>query len=354
MKAIVCEMCGSQELIKQDGLFICQSCNTKYSVEEAKKMMIDGVAQVEGTVKVDSSAFVEKQLENARRALQKEDWEEVEKYYNMVEQHQPNCIEAIFFSAFGKVMLSLLVDDIYVRQQKFNVLNKSMSVIDEYYETTIEEKEAIIKQVSNYVLKLLNTNFTFTQYKNGYGVVTSTNEAETRLVMANANGAFVDELVSIARKHNERYINELIIVHCAMAFAIPKINVNKIMYENVIAEAHERIHLSDPSYKIPEVHMPDNPNDNSGGGCYIATAVYGSYDCPQVWVLRRYRDFTLGRNAFGRTFVRAYYALSPMLVKWFGEVTWFRSLWRVVLDRKIEKLQERGIEDTVYSDRVWR
>ncbi|MFR9028073.1 MAG: DUF2726 domain-containing protein [Clostridium sp.] len=25
-------------------------------------------------------------------------------------------------------------------------------------------------------------------------------------------------------------------------------------------------------------------------GCYIATAVYGSYDCPQVWVLRRFRD----------------------------------------------------------------
>ena len=25
-------------------------------------------------------------------------------------------------------------------------------------------------------------------------------------------------------------------------------------------------------------------------GCYIATCVYGSYDCPQVWILRRYRD----------------------------------------------------------------
>ena len=25
-------------------------------------------------------------------------------------------------------------------------------------------------------------------------------------------------------------------------------------------------------------------------GCYIATAVYGSYDCPQVWTLRRYRS----------------------------------------------------------------
>ena len=28
-------------------------------------------------------------------------------------------------------------------------------------------------------------------------------------------------------------------------------------------------------------------------GCYVATAVYGSYDCPEVWTLRRYRDDTL-------------------------------------------------------------
>ena len=25
-------------------------------------------------------------------------------------------------------------------------------------------------------------------------------------------------------------------------------------------------------------------------GCYVATCVYGSYDCPEVWVLRRFRD----------------------------------------------------------------
>ena len=31
--------------------------------------------------------------------------------------------------------------------------------------------------------------------------------------------------------------------------------------------------------------------ETSSGGCYVATAVYGSYDCPEVWVLRRYRDF---------------------------------------------------------------
>ena len=39
MKQLTCEMCGSTDIIKQDGVFVCQTCGCKYSVEEAKKMM---------------------------------------------------------------------------------------------------------------------------------------------------------------------------------------------------------------------------------------------------------------------------------------------------------------------------
>ncbi len=38
-------------------------------------------------------------------------------------------------------------------------------------------------------------------------------------------------------------------------------------------------------------------------GCYIATAVYGSYDCPEVWTLRRFHDYGPKRTALGRAFV---------------------------------------------------
>lgn len=55
MKQLTCEMCGSTELIKQDGFFVCQTCGCKYSVEEAKKMMIEGIVEVQGTVKVDKT-----------------------------------------------------------------------------------------------------------------------------------------------------------------------------------------------------------------------------------------------------------------------------------------------------------
>ena len=85
-------------------------------------------------------------------------------------------------------------------------------------------------------------------------------------------------------------------------------------------------------------------------GCYVATAVYGSYDCPQVWTLRRFRDNALAKTWYGRAFIRVYYAISPTLVKWFGHSKWFKTFWKVRLDKMVTKLQDKGYEDTPYKD----
>jgi hypothetical protein len=50
-------------------------------------------------------------------------------------------------------------------------------------------------------------------------------------------------------------------------------------------------------------------------GCYLATAIYGSYDAPEVWVLRRFRDDVLNRTTLGKAFIRAYYVVSPTAVR---------------------------------------
>lgn len=88
-------------------------------------------------------------------------------------------------------------------------------------------------------------------------------------------------------------------------------------------------------------------------GCYVATAVYGSYDCPQVWTLRRYRDNQLAKTWYGRLFIHTYYAVSPTLVKWFGGTQWFKNMWKPKLDNIVEKLQENGVESTPYEDKNW-
>lgn len=88
-------------------------------------------------------------------------------------------------------------------------------------------------------------------------------------------------------------------------------------------------------------------------GCYVATCVYGSYDCPQVWTLRRFRDNTLAKSVFGRAFVRTYYAISPTIVRWLGNTSWFKIMWHSVLDIMVQRLNNRGVEDTPYNGREW-
>ena len=39
MKKIVCELCESTDFIKEEGLFVCQSCGCKYTPDDAKRMM---------------------------------------------------------------------------------------------------------------------------------------------------------------------------------------------------------------------------------------------------------------------------------------------------------------------------
>lgn len=109
-------------------------------------------------------------------------------------------------------------------------------------------------------------------------------------------------------------------------------------------------HHAMPSQPEPSSPPADAAARPSKKGCYIATAVYGSYDCPEVWTLRRYRDSALSASWYGRGFIRLYYAVSPLLVKWFGQKTWFCTFWKSRLDRMVRRLRSRGMEDIPYSD----
>lgn len=93
-----------------------------------------------------------------------------------------------------------------------------------------------------------------------------------------------------------------------------------------------------------------NSSSSNSGGCYVATCVYGSYDCPPVWTLRRYRDFVLAKTVYGRALIKIYYAVSPTLVKWFGNTEWFKTMWKAPLDKLVSRLNSSGIESTSYKD----
>lgn len=99
MKSIVCEMCGSQNLLKQDGVYVCQSCGTKYTVEEAKNLIIEGTVDVSGsTVKVDNTDALTNLRKLAARAREMGNTESAAKYYEMIAMQEPNDWEAGFYS----------------------------------------------------------------------------------------------------------------------------------------------------------------------------------------------------------------------------------------------------------------
>ena len=74
-------------------------------------------------------------------------------------------------------------------------------------------------------------------------------------------------------------------------------------------------------------------------GCYIATAVYGDYNAPQVLVLRKFRDERLCKSRFGRVFIKIYYSISPTLAERLKKTKRINNAVRKILDKIVEWLQ---------------
>ena len=73
------------------------------------------------------------------------------------------------------------------------------------------------------------------------------------------------------------------------------------------------------------------------GWCFVASAVYGSVDAPQVVVLRRFRDNTLRRSWPGRTFIKVYYRMSPPVANALSRRPYLRQQVRSILDVLVRK-----------------
>ena len=135
MKQLTCEMCGSNDLLKQDGVFVCQTCGTKYSVEEAKKMMVEGTVEVSGTVKVDQSHLIENFLDMASSAIASGNNSEAEQYCNKVIEIDPNNYKAFLYKGTATAWQSTFAN---IRiQETINCWKKALSNCGEESSTEI-------------------------------------------------------------------------------------------------------------------------------------------------------------------------------------------------------------------------
>ena len=143
MKALVCELCGGNDFLKQDGVFVCQFCGTKYTVEEAKKLMIDGVVQVQGTVKVDTSDELDKLLQAARNARETSDSETAVKHYERISAMDPNNWEALFYLVLLKTHSIKNGEIRSAANQIINCIDRVFELIGEYVPGEEDRKNAV-------------------------------------------------------------------------------------------------------------------------------------------------------------------------------------------------------------------
>lgn len=341
MQAMVCELCGSNDIVKQDGMYVCQHCGTKYSVEEAKKLI--------GVVQIDKTDETEKLLVLARRARDENNEENAAKYYDKVLQNDPTNWEASFYLVYFQAMGCKIMNISSAAYSVANNIGGTMQLIHEHVAEDEQEKAVAEVVLRAAAIGAMLANAAISHYNSYSSVDGAAGECAQRVVSA---GAIFENLENAIRNEFFDKLPQLLDVQ---KFWLAFISQNARWYDNdyrtkEIDRLTAEIKKQDSSYTPLEAYTPPAVQT---GGCYVATAVYGSYDCPQVWTLRRYRDFALAKTWYGRAFIHAYYAVSPAIVRWFGETAWFKRLWRGRLDKMVQRLNAEGYRNTPYQDRTW-
>lgn len=352
MKALVCEMCGSPNLVKQKGLFVCQNCGTKYSVEEARKMMIDGVVNVKGTVKISSDDKIKNLYTLARRAREEDNTLNAAQYYREILLERPNDWEAQYYSVYCEAFSCKLGE---IGNAAYTVSNSIPSIfnsIKKYVPNA--SRSAIFEEIKIHTLILGSALYTSAvQHAAEYASTDLQKEvfAEVKQMVKNILGMYSTlalELESAGYPQSATDLYEQCIERSDLrGITIYSTNEKKTLFNKI------RLYNPNYSYKF-QYQGKKSPQSNSGSnsGCFVATAVYGSYDCPEVWTLRRYRDYTLSKHWLGRAFIYAYYTISPTLVNCFGHTIWFKNISRRPLDKIVHILQKKGYSSKPYKDYI--
>lgn len=341
-----CPNCGAQVDMDDSREFgYCSICGSKVMIDRM-------IVEHKGRVTIDNSAELNNLYVLARRARDDGNSANAQKYYEEIVVKDPSSWEANFYSVFFQSMNCTVADIGVAASRVANCEETVFRLIKESIADNKKREEAIIEVASQLVniSKMMHNSLC-----NYLGDLDPEIREAYMGEIADAAGEYIRILYDaghiIIHYFGEEEYGEVAagcwIMGVAEHSRLFPIFSDKQGNLEAINRYNERIRKYDASYIPPEIKKP------SSGHCYVATCVYGSYDCPQVWTLRRYRDDTLASTWYGRAFIRTYYAVSPTLVKWFGHTKWFKKMWQGKLDRMVKRLNASGVADTPYADKKW-
>lgn len=358
MKQLVCEMCGSTDLIKQDGVFVCQNCGTKYSVAEAKKMMIDGTVKVTGSVKVDVSEKVQNLYVLARRAKNEDNVDLAIKYYEMITMEDPNDWEALFYFNYFKAKGTTLGDMNYSLADLKKSLDSVFDLIDKS-EKSAEEKWEIAEEI---ILKINILCHSFISWaKSHYKKFSQLSESKLNLrersyAIADLQKKMADLLeryfANQSKKERAAYLKSYVKNYLLLdSFDDSDARITLQFHSKELIEAEFRIKVIEPDYKSlvekvkKEINETSNriQNDNPSNGTQQKQMIEVNYQMGHVGV----NGWMVSPNSAGGVSVR--YAIKNVGTKVIKYYRLYFVPYNAVGDIEkcnINKISERSVKGT--------
>jgi tetratricopeptide (TPR) repeat protein len=127
LQKIKCELCGSNDLKKSDGEYVCQYCGAKYTLEEARKLMVE----ISGTVKIDNSDKIANYETLAYRALDDKDYKKADEYYGKLLELDSQNWKYIYYKGLCEAQLGDYAALIKGCERSFNVIKEKSIIIND-------------------------------------------------------------------------------------------------------------------------------------------------------------------------------------------------------------------------------
>ena len=166
-----CNNCGEK---LPDGSAFCNSCGAKLNAapdnENSNKNSDPAPKPNEGIMG---------KLASGREAKNRKDWRGAERFYGAVLLEDPNQYEALFYDAYAKAMEAMSVQEVFKRKAEMNVLHTVLLDLPDHYDPDDAENVEMVAEAFADLKNLIGCSFVFTQTKNGYGMVISSNADQT-------------------------------------------------------------------------------------------------------------------------------------------------------------------------------
>ena len=351
--AAKCTSCGANiEVNPTSEAGICKYCGSPFITQKAivnyNTTIVNNTTINTNSVNILSGDF-NNLMTNAIDSWESGDYEDAYNKFLKALELNPNDCSALLYKS---LCIAVLKENMLAPCKTFNNI-----ILDETCPLNIEEQKFFITCLNNIAcneFKNIFNNFT-TEFdgmdyiENAWNHLENLLECQKVIILCakkivNKDNTFTSELIT--HKKNIVCTYKALcdkwkrLMPLDYRYHVKEYHPNKSKYEEELKNVENKIKELDPNYIT----------ETSSGGCYIATCVYGSYNCPEVWTLRRYRDYTLSNSWYGRLFINIYYKTSPTLVKIFGNKNWFKKMWKSKLDKMVKNLNEKGLENTPYED----